>query len=302
MTCRRRWVGLLIALTVAAIAALAIAFDPSARVPGWFRGEPFFQGRAATAWKRDLANPDAVQSNHALETLAAGKKESLPVCAWLTRHAAESQVRTRAVEAIARMGKDAAPAGPDLVAALNDPDPLVRAGAARTIGGLAPNVPDAIPALVKCFPDREAIRAVAEFKQAGADAVPNLIEMTRNPDAAVRRQAVRALGKIGAASLDALPDLIALATSDPEAGVREQSAEAIGEIGPAAAAGIPALVKALGDQNAKVRRDAVRSLGQMGPTAKGSLKDVLLLMNDPDEDVKKAARDAARKIDPGGKH
>ena len=61
-------------------------------------------------------------------------------------------------------------------------------------------------------------------------------------------------------------------------------------------------MKALGDQNAKVRRDAVRSLGQMGPTAKESLKDVLSLMNDPDEDVKKAARDSARKIDPGGKH
>jgi HEAT repeat protein len=200
------------------------------------------------------------------------------------------------------MGKDAAPAGPDLVAALADSDPLVRAGAARTIGGLAPDVPGAIPALVKCFPDRDAIRAVAEFKQAGAEAVPSLIEMTRNPDAAVRRQAVRALGKIGVRALDALPQLMALTTGDPEPGVREQSAEAIGEIGSPAAAGIPALVKALGDSGARVRRDAVRSLGQMGPAAKGALQEVLALANDPDDDVKKAAKDAARKIDPAGKH
>jgi HEAT repeat protein len=294
--------GVGIALALAIVAGVAIAFDPSARVLGWVRGEPFFQGRAATAWNRDLSNPDAVHSNQAIETLAAGKKESLPVCAWLARHAAQSQVRTRAIEAMAKMGKEAAPAGPDLVAALADPDPLVRSAAARTIGGLAPDVPGAVSALVRCFPDRDAIRAVAEFKQAGAEAVVSLIQMTRHPDAAIRRQVVRTMGKIGPASLDALPNLIALTTSDAEAGVREQSAEAIGEIGPAAAAGIPALVKALGDENAKVRRDAVRSLGQMGPTAKGSLKEVLALVNDPDDDVKKAAKDAARKIDPAAKH
>jgi HEAT repeat protein len=294
--------GIVIGLALVVVASVAIAFDPSARILGWVRGEPFYQGRAATAWKRDLSNPDAVQSNQAIETLAAGKRGSLPVCAWLARHAAESQVRTRAIEAMAKMGKDAAPAGPDLVAALADPDPLVRSGAARTIGGLAPDVPGAVSALVRCFPDRDAIRAVAEYKQAGAEAVVGLIQMTRHPDAAVRRQTVRTLGKIGPGALDALPDLIALTTGDPEAGVREQSAEAIGEIGPAAAAGIPALVRALGDSNNRVRRDAVRSLGQMGPVAKGSLQEVLSLANDPDDDVKKAAKDAARKIDPAGKH
>lgn len=292
---RRWWIGLAFAV-VGVLAGLAIAFDPAARVQGWVNGEPFFQGRAATAWRRDLRQPDDLAASTSTDALAAGKSDALPVCAWLVRHAPESQVRTRAVEALTKMGQAAAPAGGDLVAALADPDPLVRAGSARAIGALAPGVPGAVPALVSLFPDRDAIRAVAEFREAGAEAVPPLIKLTKHGDAAVRRQSVRTLGRIGRPALAALPELMTLTASDPDTGVREQSAEAFGDIGPAAAAGIPTLVLALHDENARVRRDAVRSLGKMGPEARDALGAVQALANDPDEDVKKAAKDAARKI------
>jgi len=297
---RRWWIALAFAVVVA-LGGLAIAFDPAARVQGWVNGEPFYRGRSATAWRRDLRQSDELASTSATETLAAGKGESAPVCAWLVRHAPEAPVRIRAVEALTKMGKAAAPAGGDIVAALADTDPLVRAGAIRAIGGLALEQRGAIPALMALFPDRDAIRAVAEYREAGAEAVPQLINLTKHPDAAVRRQTVRTLGRIGTPALAALPDLRALTTGDPDAGVREQSAEAFGDIGPAAAAAIPTLVTALHDANAKVRRDAVRSLGKMGPAAKDALSAVQALMNDPDEDVKKAAKDAARKIEPNPK-
>jgi len=275
---------------------LAAALDPAARLVGWARGEPFFQGRSATAWERELRKSDEVEAGAATESLAGGRTGAVPVCVWLLQHSPDARVRARAVNALVKMEKDAAPAGADLVAVLFDGDPLVRSAAARVIGKLAPEVPGAVPALIQMFPDREALRAVSQFKEAGAAAVPRLIELLEHTDPTVRREAVRALGKIGEPSLAALAKLNALATGDPQAGVREQSAEAIGDIGPAAAAGIPVLVRALRDEEPKVRRDAARSLGKMGPAAKDALGAVKALASDPDPDVKAAAADAARKI------
>ena len=298
----RRVVGITLAAVVLVTAVgLAVMLDPASRVQGWVNGEPFYQGRSSTAWRRDLRNPDEVSATAATESLAAGKGESLPVCVWLLRNAPEPQVRSRAVNALHKMSKDAAPAGPDLVAALSDSDPLVRGGAVKVIDQLAPDVPGAVPALIALFPDWDAIRAVARFQEGAAEAVPKLTDLAKSGEIRIRRAAIRSLGKIGKPSLPALPDLIAFTTSDPESGVREQSAEAIGDIGPAAAEGIPALVKALHDPDRMVRRDAVRALGQMGPAAKGVLVEVEVLVNDPEEVVRTAATRAARLIDPTAK-
>jgi HEAT repeat protein len=295
---RRKRVVALVLLLVAVAAGVAVFLDPAARVQGWVRGEPFFQGRSATAWERDLREPEGSRSSGAMEALAAGQAGAVPVCAWILRTASESQARWRAADALARMGKAAAPAGPELVAALADPDPLVRGVAVRAVGELAPHVPEAVSSLLRLFPDIEAIRTVARFGPAAGGAVPALTELLKHTDATVRRQAVRTLGKIGVPSLPALPELIRLTGDDPDPGVREQSAEAIGDIGPAAADGIPALVKALKDEVPRVRRDAVRALGQMGPAAKGVLAEVRAATNDPDADVKTAATRAVRLIDP----
>jgi HEAT repeat protein len=284
--------------------AAAVLLDPAARVRGWAGGEPFFQGRAATAWRKDLRDPDEVRRTAAQKALADGKGEAVPVCAWLLKHAAEPEVRWRAADALNQMGKDAAAAGPDLVTALSDPDALVRDVAAQAVGKLAPDVPGAVPALVKLFPDKTAVRAVSNFKRAGAEAVPHLLPLLNDPklDVPTRRQVIRTLGKIGEPAKAAVPALIELTDKDPDAGIREQAAEALGDIGPGAAAeGIPALVRALKHPAAMVRRDAVRSLGQMGPAAKGVLADVKPLTADPDERVREAAARAVRQIDPEGR-
>jgi len=294
---RRRVVRVAVVLLLA-VAGLAIGLDPDRRALGWARGEPFFQGRAASAWRRELRQSDEAGAAEAFNTLVAGKAEAVPVCARVLRTAPEPEARWRAADALGKIGKDAAPAGPDLVVALSDDDPLVRRVAARAIGELAPDVPGAIPALVAMFPDVEAIRAVARFGPAGDEAVPALVALFRHDDPTVRWQAVRAVGKIGRPA--AVPELIQLTGSDPDPLVREHAAEAMGDIGPAAAAGVPALVKALHDPVARVRRDAVRSLGQIGPAATAALADVRAATEDPDPDVKAAATRAARLIDPAG--
>ena len=90
--------------------------------------------KSATAWRKELRNPDEVRHAAAQKSLADGKGEAVPVCSWLLKHAAESEVKWRAADALKQMGKDAAPAGPDLVAALGDADPLVRDVAIQAVG------------------------------------------------------------------------------------------------------------------------------------------------------------------------
>ena len=306
---RGLWVVLGLAVLAAAGAA-AWAFDPDARLRGWAGGDPFYRGRAGTAWRHDLAGPDEVKATAARDALAAGKAEAVPVCVWVVTTAPEPAARVRAVEALAAMGPDAdrgevnkeTPTGSAaLIAALADPDPLVRGAAARAVGERTPDAGTAVPALVKLFPDVDAVRAVSKYKAAGGPAVPKLTELLRHDDAAVRWQAGRTLGKIGVPALPALPELARQMASDPDALVREHAAEALGDIGPAAAAAVPDLAKALKDPAFKVRRDAVRSLGQMGPAAKGALTDVQALLTDPEEIVRTAAATSARQIDPTAK-
>jgi len=295
---KRRRVLWLVILVIVACAAIAVGFDPDRRVQGWLTGEPFYQGRAASAWHRDLRQPESPRSADAFNALVAGKRDAVPVCAWVLRTAPEPEARWRAADALGHMGKDASTAAPELVAALADDDPLVRGVAVRSIGELAPDVPGGVRALVAFFPDIEAMRAVASFGPAGAEAVPALIATLKYEDPTVRWQSARALGKIGVPSVPAVTELARLTISDPDSLVREHAAEALGDIGPAAADGIPALVKALHDPVARVRRDAVRALGQMGPAAKAVLGDIRSLQKDSDADVRAAAERAVRLIDP----
>ena len=289
-------------LGLIAVAVGVAVIDPNARVQGWVNGEPFFQGRSATAWRRDLRLQDETAPAAAQSSLTAGGAEALPVCGWLIEHAAEADVRRRAVDAIKGMKKeDAVAAGPQLVVALADSDSHVREVAIRVIKEHTPDAPGAVGKLADQFPDREAILAVAAYGARGGDAVPKLIPLLTHESADIRRQTAKALGKIGVAAKSAIPDLIKTMETDKEAGVREQSAEAFGEIGPTAVEAVPSLIKALKDPDKGVRKDAARSLGQIGPGAKDALPAVKALASDPDSRVREYAAKAARRIDPSAK-
>jgi HEAT repeat protein len=276
-------------------------FDPSARVQGWIGGEPFFQGRSATAWRHDL-NQEEVPATAAKDALAAGKADATPMCTWLLEHAPEATVRGRAADAIRAMGADGAPAGAALLKALDDPDPIVRGIVLQAIDGLVPNLPpDAVPRLISLFPNIEAIRAVAKFGEAGKEAIPALIKLNGHENTNVRFQAIRALGKIGRPSASFTPEVVKLLETDPAERIREISAEVLGMFGPAVAAEhprvVPALMQALKDESWLVRRDAARSLGIMEALARPALVDLKPLEKDPDTRVREAAAKAVRQIE-----
>ena len=284
----------LVALLVVA-AGLVYLFDPDARLKGALRGDPWYGGRPATAWHADLADPDATT-----RSLAAAKLRdpaAIPVLEHLLTTAGPAEPRWHAADVLGQIGEPARVAGPVLVAALDDPDPTVRAVAAQAVGKLAPEVPGAVPALVELFPDVGAVRAVAEFGPAAVGAVPKLIELLDHPDPMVRRNTARTLGRIGEGAKAAVPALTARLT-DPDAPVREYAAKGLGWIGPAAAAAIPDLVKLLDDEQPNARQGAVQALGDMGSAAKGQLATVQAMKDDPDKSVQEAAARAERLIDP----
>src|SRR5262245_33826055 len=155
---RRRVLWALAGVLLVAACVGMVAIDPAARVQGWAHGEPFHQGKSATAWQRELAGSDQVAAA-AEKSLADAKAAHF--CGWLLECSPNPDVRRRAAESLLQMGKDAAPAGPALITAAADPNRYVRGVAIRAIGGLAPDLPGAVPALVKrTRPDRTSVNCM----------------------------------------------------------------------------------------------------------------------------------------------
>jgi HEAT repeat protein len=292
----RRVLVVALGLLVAGL-VLFYQLDPDARLKGWVRGDPWYRGRPATAWRADLARGD--ENARALAAQELRSPDALPVLEALLRGDGPAEPRWRAADVLGQLGPPARAAAPALVAALDDPDPHVRAVAVRSLGRLAPDVPGAVPALVGLFPDLGAIRAVAEFRAAGAEAVPRLTELLNHPDPAVRRNAARTLGRIGEAARPSAPALAARLTDDDPA-VREYAAKALGGIGPSAAAAVPELVKLLDDPEPQVRQGAVVALGDMREAAKEVLPRLRALKDDPDPAVRSAAELAEQRIERQG--
>jgi HEAT repeat protein len=77
--------------------------------------------------------------------------------------------------------------------------------------------------------------------------------------------------------------------------------EAIRELGARrleAAQVVPALVKALRDQNGYVRHDAAAALGKFGPEAQAAVSDLVAALGDKEKSVRTAAAAALKRIDP----
>jgi HEAT repeat protein len=101
---------------------------------------------------------------------------ALPIREW--------GIRETAVDAIARIGE---PAVPVLVQSLSDPDPGVRAQAARALARMGVAAKPAVPDLVKALHDSDegvriaAARALGQIGPAASEALPALVELLRTP-------------------------------------------------------------------------------------------------------------------------
>jgi HEAT repeat protein len=110
------------------------------------------------------------------------------------------------------------------------------------------------------------------------DPMPDLIRALRSRAPADRFRAAKDLGRLGWLARDALPALVR-ALADEDAKVREAAAHAVGQMGPDA---LQSLVEMLGHADKYVRRIAVWALGRLGPLARPALPDLCAALRDPD--------------------
>ncbi len=215
------------------------------------------------------------------DALGEGLRSSLgSIVAGLT----DRNVRGRleAVEVLENMGTDAAPAIPALVERLSDPDRFVRWAAVRTLGRLAPRLPDqVVPAAARLLDDDDldvqvaAAGALERYGTQARAAVAPLGVRASGGDADIRIAAMKALQAIGTDAAPALPsvalNLVPKTRAEvqaqvPQAGplpppkARIAAAETLGRFGKLAEQAVPVLQGALTDLDPEVRRAASEAI------------------------------------------
>jgi HEAT repeat protein len=168
--------------------------------------------------------------------------------------------------------------GADLIAAINDPDPIIRLRARRAVEELGVA--------------RQKLQRKAETMQEpakGTGALPRPADVADRRGGVVLAQAeapAKSDKPLDESLRKVLPALIAgLTDSDVEA--RRAAAEAIESLGKDAAPAAAALTQALDDSDLFVRWIAARTLGKLGAkTASGAIPALAQLLDDPDLDVR----------------
>jgi HEAT repeat protein len=161
---------------------------------------------------------------------------------------------------------------------------------------LGPDAAKMLPDLRKALADADSrvrVKAADLVWRLAKDevALRTLIDALHDPNKTARSDAAGTLGiSLGAAAEPAVPALIR-ALWDQDNGVRDKAAEALGRIGPAARAAVPALIVALktpGDDDAAYSSTA-EALGLIGPAAKEAAPFLKEKLQHPDGYVRVCA-------------
>jgi HEAT repeat protein/lysophospholipase L1-like esterase len=178
-------------------------------------------------------------------------------------------------------------------AAVANPSPRVRFGAARAVFYIGLPAAPSVPALIRGVQHEDPrVRAFAtwtlgEMGEIARPAVPALVALAREDGGAGKTGALTAIGKIGGDSPETIP-LLLEELKHPKEARRYRAARTIGRMGSDAGAAIPGLVEALRDPSALVRLHVVRALGEIGETAKPAVPALIEILNkDPDPEVRK---------------
>jgi HEAT repeat protein len=259
-----------IALAIVILAAAAGVFlDPTHFVLGHLRGESFYQNRPTSYWRERLHDTAPGVQTNTVDELVKGGDTALPVLAELLqdKSSAAAETRLAAARALAQMGPKAKPAVPQLIAALQDEDAMVREvaiGALGNIGADPEHVVAAFRPLLKGKERLAVLKALRAFRAGAKDAIPELLETIKDPDLEVRCDSAEALGDMGAAGAPGIDGLLGL-MKDQEAKARAHACEALGEIGPPARRALAALRDAQKDQDEEVRKEAAQAIKRIDP-------------------------------------
>jgi HEAT repeat protein len=203
--------------------------------------------------------------------------------------------RAEALDALDRMGAEALPLAPVLVAELaREAAPRWLEEESRAVLALDAIGDPAVEGLLRVAADAGhparagAIRALGRIKH--EHAVACLAAALGDADAEVRRSAAWALGKM---DNDAAAPRLAAALGHPDPETRRLAAWGLGKTGGEGA--VEALIGSLRDERAEVRSAAAAALGNLGRGR--ALEPLRALLADPDPQVARCAAGAIRDIE-----
>ena len=203
------------------------------------------------------------------------------------------------VEILEKFGPDAVISF--LVKGLQNEDYCVCVSVAKILGDLGPDAVAAVPALIKTLREKDervSAAAAEALKRIRSCAIPFLSRALLDDDCdwKARLNVVWVLSDIGPDAKAAVPALIKALEDDDES-VRTAAARALGNIGPAAKEAVPSLILALRDDEWSIREDTAEALGKIGPAAKEAVPYLQKALHDPEEEVRASATKALTLIE-----
>lgn len=217
-------------------------------------------------------------------------KEAAPAYAALLKDEYPITTRLDAADALWDLHKDAKEVLPALTDGLKDRDVNVRGRAFWVLARLGREARPALPELTAALQTGQSEGLADVMSGVGPDAVPPLLEVYRSTNFTLALQAGKALGRMGPDSAPALLKML----DDPDAMVRGRALLWLGYIGSSAPGVIPALVKAAADDNDPVRLASLNALCNAGPEAKEGVPVLLAALQDPNPNRRRAALQALR--------
>jgi HEAT repeat protein len=198
----------------------------------------------------------------------------------------DEQVQRRASLALKELPESAYFAGPILLEKLETAAQQHRAPLLEALAQLGPAAPSEtaarlLAALDDPDPDLRAIGAagLGKHKNLSPEGVVQLVHMLEAPEPALRRAAAAALAQLGPEAETALPRLRAL-LKDTNAHVRLTAVLSLGILGRRDESNIAALTLALQDEESQIRSWAAAALAELGAAAVGSARELEALLDD----------------------
>lgn len=236
----------------------------------------------ASSTTKATANAAAASATTAApaKAVAVQPESGLAALRGALKAATDADARVVAVDALADLGQNAAPAIDDLVAATKDSDQRVRWHAARALGMIGEDAVSTIPLLIGLLDDEDPVvvaQSAAAIGMIRADeetatitpsddghykaAFTALSRTTVHADPRVRRAAIRGLKALNPAP-DVLAPLFAKQLSDSDPSVVVPALHTLADMDELA---VPVLLEAL--KNPKSRYWASVGLAEVGPEA-----------------------------------
>jgi HEAT repeat protein len=238
------------------------------------------------------------RSASALAKIGADAKPAIPKLVAGLQVGGQRQYRF--AYALGKIGPEAIPA---LLETLKSEQPNARAGAAKALGWMGAKVEPAGGPLIQILRDKEAgARELASeaLGEIGAGVVPLLTQALGDHSPEVRSGAALALGRIGP---EAKPAVLALSSAvmDKEAAVRASAVAALGSLGPAAKTVIPSIVAGITDNQDAVRRAAVEALARTRPHSTNAISALIELLEHENQEVAVSSARALGRMGPVAK-